>query len=230
MVPSFLAILSLATAAAADWSGNINYGSPSLSHNLGLSMKKVMKRHGHWEGSYGHGEDGLYSSGKAPSAKFMDASLLNFTHGVASGDPYPDSVILWTRASPMMDNNKSNATVRGTVPLYNHELLEYVYTSTSPVCVSYAVSPFRNMSTVVSSGRAYTSSDIDYTVKVEAGGLKPFTQYYYQFSICGSDVKSPIGRTKTTPQRHQDVDDISIAVYSCSNFPVSTEVAYSTTS
>ncbi|KAI6868168.1 hypothetical protein KC323_g3162 [Hortaea werneckii] len=221
MVSALVTLCSFAALAAADWTGNINHGSPSLSHNLGLSMKKVMKRHGHsdWSGSYGDSKDASYSSGDAPTADFMEASMLNFTHGVASGDPYPDSVILWTRASPNFDNNKSNATVRGTVPLYNHELLEYVYTSTSPVCVSYAVSTDRNMSNVVSSGRAYTSSDIDYTVKVEAKGLKPWTQYYYQFSICGSDNKSPLGRTKTTPWRHQDVDEVSVAVYSCSNFP-----------
>ncbi|KAI7214329.1 hypothetical protein KC333_g6075 [Hortaea werneckii] len=221
MVPALVILWSFAALATADWTGNINYGSPSLSHNLGLSMKKVMKRHGHsdWSGSYGDSKDASYSSGDAPTADFLEASMLNFTHGVASGDPYPDSVILWTRASPKVDNNKSNATVQGTVPLYNHELLEYVYTSTSPVCVSYAVSTDRNMSNVVSSGRAYTSSDIDYTVKVEAKGLKPWTQYYYQFSICGSDNKSPLGRTKTTPWRHQDIDEVSVAVYSCSNFP-----------
>lgn len=52
--------------------------------------------------------------------------MLNFTHGVASGDPYPNSVILWTRLAPMFDNDDSNVTVSGFVPLYNHDTSEYV--------------------------------------------------------------------------------------------------------
>lgn len=72
---------------------------------------------------------------------------------------------------------------------------------------------------IVSSGRAYTSSDVDYTVKVEASGLKPFTRYYYQFSVCDSDVKSPLGRTKTAPDVGDDVSRVNLAVYSCANYP-----------
>ena len=52
---------------------------------------------------------------------YINADMLNFTHDVASGDSYADSVILWTRASPELDNDRSNATVEGTVPLYNHD-------------------------------------------------------------------------------------------------------------
>ncbi|KAL1638335.1 hypothetical protein SLS56_000143 [Neofusicoccum ribis] len=75
------------------------------------------------------------------------------------------------------------------------------------------------MKNVVTSGQAYTSSDIDYTVKVEATGLQPFTQYYYQFVVCDSDNSSPVGRTKTTPAPGDHVSNVSIAVYSCSNYP-----------
>lgn len=88
---------------------------------------------------------------------------------------------------------------------------------------------------VVTTGRAYTTSDIDYTVKacssltrprcpvinasqVEAKGLKPFTSYYYQFNVCGASTRSPIGRTKTAPAEH-DETPIGLAVYSCSNYP-----------
>ena len=55
-------------------------------------------------------------------------------------------------------------------------------------------------------------------IKVEAEGLKPFTQYYYQFSVCDSDNKSPMGRTKTSPAEDDDVSEIDFAVFSCSNF------------
>ncbi|PSN75212.1 hypothetical protein BS50DRAFT_581925 [Corynespora cassiicola Philippines] len=46
--------------------------------------------------------------------------------------------------------------------------------------------------------------DIDYTVKVESGGLEPFTTYYYQSTVCGSENRSPIGRTKTSPGAEDD--------------------------
>jgi alkaline phosphatase D len=76
------------------------------------------------------------------------------------------------------------------------------------------------MSQVVTQGQAYTSSDVDYTVKVEAGGLSPFTWYYYQFSVCNSaNITSPVGRTKTAPGPDDDVSQINLAIYSCSNFP-----------
>lgn len=55
-------------------------------------------------------------------------------------------------------------------------------------------------------------------VQVEAEGLEPFTKYYYQFTVCDSDNKSPIGRTKTAPAPDDDVSELSLAVFSCSNY------------
>ncbi|KAK5696038.1 hypothetical protein LTR97_008458 [Elasticomyces elasticus] len=198
-----LTLLALAASATAEYSSNINYRSPSLSHKLGISLPKVLKRH----------------AKRQAGPSYADANTVNFTHGVASGDPYPESVILWTRASLMYDSDGSNVTVSGTVPLYNHDTEEYVRASANPICVDYNVYADQNLSSVVTTGRAYTSSDIDYTVKVEAGGLQPFTQYYYQFCVCGSDNRSPVGRTKTTPRPEDDLSSIGVAVYSCSNFP-----------
>lgn len=54
--------------------------------------------------------------------------------------------------------------------------------------------------------------------QVEAKGLKPLTTYNYQFTVCDSDTKSPIGRTKTAPTADDDVSDLSFAVFSCSNY------------
>lgn len=67
--------LALLAAAQAEYNGNINYGSPSYVHNLAISIPKVMKRHA--------------------GAAYQDPAAINFTHGVASGDPYAESVILW---------------------------------------------------------------------------------------------------------------------------------------
>lgn len=150
MKAQFFSLLAAAGTAAASWTHNLNYRSPSEHHpGLGISIRKVVKRNN-------------------PASQWNPASL-NFTHGVASGDPYPNSVILWTRAAPMMDDDKSNVTVSGYVPLYNHDVAEYVTVSHNPVCVNYKVSSSSKMSDTVYSGTAYTSSDIDYTVKVSFG-------------------------------------------------------------
>lgn len=153
-----LGLLAFAAAASASYAENLNYRSPSLHHPaLGLSVRKIAARH--------------------DASDAWDPSKLNFTHGVASGDPYDSSVILWTRAAPSSDNDKSNVTVSGYVPLYDHSTAGYVKASTAPVCVQYKVATDKEFKNRVDSGTAYTSSDVDYTVKLEAKHLKPYTTY-----------------------------------------------------
>jgi alkaline phosphatase D len=118
----------------------------------------------------------------------------------------------------MNDDDHSNVTVSGFVPLYNHDTQSYVKASVSPICVNYKVSTKKDFSSVVHTGTAFTTSDIDYTIKVEADGLKPFKTYYYQFEVCRSNNKSPVGRTKTSPTKHDTVSNVRLAIYSCSNF------------
>lgn len=87
MFASILTLATLALAATASWDGNINFQSPSLQHrDLGLDVAKIQKR------------TGLVAR---QAVNFTD-SQLNFTHGVASGDPYPHSVILSTRLAPSL--------------------------------------------------------------------------------------------------------------------------------
>lgn len=147
---SVIPLLFLPTVALAAWTKNINYRSPSEHHpGLGISLHKVNKRN--------------------VAGTEYTADQLNFTHGVASGDPYPNSVILWTRVAPMMDSVDSNVTVSGYVPLYNHGPVQV---STAPVCVEFKVAKTADFAHVESSGTAYTSSDIDYTVKVGGSGIE----------------------------------------------------------
>ncbi|KAF2199570.1 hypothetical protein GQ43DRAFT_442361 [Delitschia confertaspora ATCC 74209] len=203
MQPLALAAIALLPAAFATWDGNLNYHSPSRRHpSLGIDVPLVAKR-------------GL----ELQKRETWDPAKLEFTHSVASGDPYPNSVILWTRISPSVENDKSNVTVEGAVSLYNHDTEVYIKASPNPICVEYRVSIDKNFTKVVDKGTAYTTSDIDYTVKVEAKNLQPFTTYYYQFNVCGSTKSSPLGRTKTSPAANDDVSKIGIAVYSCSNYP-----------
>jgi alkaline phosphatase D len=67
----------------------------------------------------------------------------------------------------VLENDRSNVTVEGLVPYFSHETEKYIKSSTAPVCVEWKVSFHQKMtSAVVASGRAYTTSDIDYTIKV----------------------------------------------------------------
>ncbi|PVI04770.1 phosphodiesterase/alkaline phosphatase D precursor [Periconia macrospinosa] len=197
---NLLGIAWLGVSVSASWTKNINYRSPSEHHpGLGISIRKVVKRND-------------------PQSSYNPASL-NFTHGVASGDPYPDSVILWTRVGPTSDNDRSNVTVSGYVQLFDHDNEKFVSVSKSPICVEYKIGTDKDLSNVADNGKVFTSSDVDYTVKVEAKNLKPYTTYYYQFNVCNSDSKSPLGRTKTTPHANDDITKVGLAVFSCSNYP-----------
>ena len=144
------AVLLSAGSASASFLGNLNYRSPSTVHpGLGLPDRNLVSR--------------AYAESK------WKASELNFTHGVASGDPYDDSVILWTRAAPEMDNDNSNTTVSGYVELYSHENDEFVQDSDATVCVDWEIWTTKgkdNKKNVADKGTVYTSSEIDFTVKV----------------------------------------------------------------
>ncbi|KAH6620896.1 PhoD-like phosphatase-domain-containing protein [Chaetomium sp. MPI-SDFR-AT-0129] len=190
-MPSLLTLTATVALSGAlvhaSFDNNLAYRSPSNRHpTLGVSLSHVSKRHV-----------------QAGSSLFTPAEV-NFTHGVASGDPYSDS---------------------GVVPIYDHE--EGAPPSDKAACVEYRVAADEGLTQVVDQGRAYTTSDVDYTVKFEATGLQPFTTYYYQFHVCDSSKTSPVGRTKTIPARDQHVDrNINLAVYSCSNFPEGYFTAY----
>eukprot|EP00953_Heterococcus_sp_UTEX-ZZ885_P013908 7935-Heterococcus_DN1.PRE.4 len=138
------------------------------------------------------------------------ANSVTFIHGVASGDPYADSVVLWTRATPTSNNNNSN----------NDKHKQGAYKIEYKIATDYA------MKNVVSKGKAYTSADVDYTVKVIAEGLKPATVYYYSFSACNGAVKTVVGTTKTLPRADANVNSVSFATVSCSYYSYGSFHAY----
>jgi alkaline phosphatase D len=110
-----------------------------------------------------------------------------FEHGVASGDPLHRRVILWTRVTP-------NGPPRR-------------------VLVRYVVALDPQLRQVVDRGEMRTGPDRDYTVKIDAEGLRPGTTYYYRFQARGAS--SPIGRTRTLPAGA--TPRLRLAVVSCSN-------------
>ena len=109
-------------------------------------------------------------SDNGSSGSTLQTGVAGFQHGVASGDPLSNAVILWTRVTPP-DNG--------------------------PVTVDFFVATDPGMNALVKTGRVSTDASRDYTVKVDADGLQPNTTYYYRFS--GAGTMSPIGRTKTLP-------------------------------
>ena len=110
-----------------------------------------------------------------------------FYHGVASGDPLSDRVIIWTRITP----TDFGQTLTGT----------------------YHVATDDQFNNVVANGTFSTDSTIDFTVKIDVTGLNPNTFYYYEFEHNGS--YSLVGRTKTLPLGA--VDNMRLAVVSCAS-------------
>lgn len=106
---------------------------------------------------------------------FFPVSMKPFYYGVASGDPTPSSVIIWTQVTP---------DIAGPVSVYWQ-------VSTSPM-----------MADAVAYGTVTTDADRDYTVKVDVQGLDADTTYYYHFYAL--NAYSITGRTKTAPQGDVD--------------------------
>lgn len=146
------AVAFLAATATASFDGNLNYESPSRRHTgLGIDVPKVSRR------SWKRSDNGY------------EPEQLSFTHGVASGDPYADSVILWTRVAPTKESSKSNAAVEGLVDLYSHETEAYIKADANPICVEWKVykeHKDKPSKKIAAEGKAYTTSDIDFTLKV----------------------------------------------------------------
>lgn len=136
------------------------------------------------------GAAALFTSGIAGAApQTEETRTAAFDHGIASGDPLSDRVILWTRATPPNGNTPPQ------------------------VAVDWKVAIDRAFKRIVRQGIAATGPERDYTVKVDVDGLKPNTRYHYRFR-CGATT-SPAGRTQTLPVGRQ-ASDLVIAVASCS--------------
>jgi alkaline phosphatase D len=113
--------------------------------------------------------------------------LTGFTHNVASGEPGPDSVLLWTR---------------------------YVSATGEPSKIRVELSESRDFGKIVGGGQMVTGRWRDHTVKITVDGLAPGRTHFYRF-IAPDGTVSPIGRTKTLPVGK--AAKFNIAIFSCSN-------------
>jgi alkaline phosphatase D len=129
----------------------------------------------------------------AAAAPRPDDTAAPFLLGVASGDPLPDGVMLWTRL------------LRDTGSMARH-----------PVGVSWQIAEDERFRRVARAGAAVARPELAHSVHVDVRGLRPGREYFYRFRAGGH--VSPVGRTRTTPARHADPSRLRLGVLSCQDF------------
>ncbi len=142
---------------------------------------------------------GLAGCTVSSSANNQPQTDATFTHGVASGDPLKDAVIIWTRAVPDSGAGPGSGSKSG---LAKADIL-------------WEMASDAEFANVVSSGLVEAKAIHDFTVKVDVTGLSPARRYYYRFKSANNT--SPVGETRTLPKA--DVSNVTFGVFSCSNYP-----------
>ncbi|MFC9112462.1 MULTISPECIES: alkaline phosphatase D family protein [Streptomyces] len=128
-----------------------------------------------------------------------------FLHGVASGDPLPDGVLLWTRVTPTPEATPGSGAGPDTE-------------------VRWTVARDSGFTDVVAQGSTLATAASDHTVKADIRGLRPATDYWFRFSAGGTD--SPAARTRTAPAAGTAVDGLRLGVVSCANWEAGHFAAY----
>lgn len=128
-----------------------------------------------------------------------------FTLGIASGDPAPDGMVLWTRLAPRPRETG------GGMPAV-------------PVEVGWQIAEDAAMTRVVGQGTATASPAWGHSVHVEVTGLRPDHWYWYQFK-CGGEI-SPRGRTRTMPPPGATPERLRFAFASCQKYEMGHYTAY----
>lgn len=117
-----------------------------------------------------------------------------FSLGVASGDPLPNSVVLWTRIVP------KPLEAGGGMP-------------DRKVPVHWTVAESEDMRPVVQTGTVFAKPEHAHSIHLVVEDLEPGTEYYYQFKT--SRYRSAVGRTKTAPAPGESIDEFTLAFASC---------------
>ena len=139
----------------------------------------------------------LAAAGAAPVAGCDPAQVrATFMHGVASGDPGPDRITVWTRATPQGRPRR--------------------------VEVAWEIAEDAAFARLVDAGMLSTGPERDYTVKVDVGGLSPGRDHHYRFRV--GEAVSPVGRTRTL--QRGPTAQVRLAVASCALYPAGRFNAY----
>ncbi|XVQ09856.1 alkaline phosphatase D family protein [Spirillospora sp. CA-255316] len=141
---------------------------------------------------------GAAAAGFSPSRAWAEPRFASdpFALGVASGDPWPDGVVLWTKLAPeplAVDGS-------GGMPPRKVE-------------VGWEVAADDRFRRVVRRGRTFAVPELGHSVHVEVRGLEPAREYFYRFRVRGG--LSPVGRTRTAPPPWADLRSLSFAAVSC---------------
>ncbi len=139
------------------------------------------------------------------SSEIITADLFGgspgFYHGVASGDPLVDRVILWTRYTPVTSGESVTVELR--------------LAEVSPdLAIEDYLDPEANANIKVA--KIETSADSDYVAKVDVFGLKSNTHYVFAFT--DGTTSSEVGQTRTAPSMEDGVDEMTYAFFSCAHF------------
>ena len=120
-----------------------------------------------------------------------------FTLGVASGEPEPDGVVLWTRLAPRPLEPDGGMAPRATP-------------------VRWEVSEDEGFRRIVRRGAALAGPEAAHAVHVEVNGLRPDRRYWYRFLASGGS--SPVGRTRTAPRPSAEIDRLRLIFASCQKY------------
>lgn len=157
--------------------------------------------------SSGDGSGDAPSTGDTPTTGEPEPALPGdpFTLGIASGDPLPDSVILWTRLAP------SPGEARGGMP-------------DEPFTVDWEVATDEDFADIVQAGSADAVPMWAHSVHVQVDGLDPDTWYWYRFTI--REYTSAAGRTRTTPALDAKPERLRFATACCQDYSDGYYTAY----
>lgn len=141
----------------------------------------------------------IVSTGITGCGKSENTVNVSFNHGVASGDPLNDKVIIWTRVT----HDDSSLT--------------------SDVEVSFEVSTDDTFTNITNNGTYIANESEDFTIKIDVQNLDSGTAYYYRFFV--NNVISKVGIAKTLPI--ENPEQVKMAVFTCANYPNGFFNAYS---
>lgn len=120
-----------------------------------------------------------------------------FRHGVASGEPLPDAVVIWTRVTPANDALPGSGKGAATE-------------------VFWEVATAADFKTLLQSGKVNSAATRDHTIHVDVSGLQPSSSYWYRFRT--RDAVSPVGRMRTAPALSASPAALRFGMVTCAEY------------